>query len=106
MKTLIRTLLIYLGPILIALAIHFIIETGIHPRLLALFLLASLIALIAESALANLTKGEGFTGTLRKTCRKVVQDQNGPQLLILSVKYAALTTAGLILTAIVAGLSN
>ena len=110
MTTRIRTFFIYLVPFLtyplIALTFYFIIETGIHSQLLALFLLTSLIALIAESALANLTKDESFKGTLRKTYCKIVQDQNGPHLLILSVKYAALTTAGLTLAAIVTDLSN
>lgn len=110
MVTRIRKFLIWLVPlftyVIIAITFYFIIQTGIRLWLLGVFLLTSLVALMAESALANLTKDKSFKGTLHKTCCKVLQDQNGPHLLILSVKYAALTTAGLVLTAIVTDLSN
>ena len=78
-------------------------EVGRIP--LSLFLLGSLIGILAESGTRNLTKGGNIRATLKMTYLKTVRDDNGAELLLITIKWAAFSTAGIALATMVANLA-
>ena len=69
------------------------------------FVIGSLIGILAESSTRNLTKGANIRATLKMTLHDTFKDENGAELLIITVKWIAFSVAGIALATMVANLA-
>ena len=79
-------------------------KVGTTPLLM--FLAGSLIGILAESSIRNLTKGGNIKATLKLTLLKTFRDDNGPELLLITIKWIGFSVAGIALAAMAANLTQ
>jgi hypothetical protein len=66
----------------------------------------SLTGILAESSTRNLTKGGNIRATLKLTFLKTFRNDNGAELLLITMKWIAFSIAGIALAAMAANLTQ